>query len=197
MAPIGKTAGTGHKGNVIVIPPMGPRRRGHYEVGRPVNAALAPPIVKAGEVQAKVRREERRKLIKQRQPASSPVSATTALVPVRSVPSLHDPASRRLDANRIALFFQLSAQEMAQALGITNASLQGDASAPALQTDLNTFECIAAALLLLARTEENARDWLNLPDEQIDDKTPMALIKAGEASLIAEMLEDMLWGQPS
>lgn len=121
----------------------------------------------------------------------------TAPVPTRPVLSLHDTRSGRLRADYITSFFQISQNDMARLLGISLASLRRFPAAPRLQRQLAVFESIAAALLILAGTDENARAWLNLPDEQLDDLTPLDVIKEGQGHVVAEMLEDMLWGQPS
>ena len=65
------------------------------------------------------------------------------------------------------------------------------------QIGLTLFERIAFALLTLAGSPANARLWLNTPDPQLDNQTPLAVLIAGRGQIVAEMLEDMLFGQPS
>ena len=116
--------------------------------------------------------------------------------PVRPVPSLHDATSGRLDAECIAAFFSLSSVELAQILEVPPFILQ-QPDAPELQPGLLGLERIAAALLFMAGNEENGRLWLSLPEIQISNQTPLALIKQGRGQVVAEILEDMTWGQPS
>jgi hypothetical protein len=119
-----------------------------------------------------------------------------SIAPVRPVPSLHDPRNGRLRADFVTKWFEMLPDEMAQLLGITVNEMQRAPGASRLQAQLTTLEAIAAALSVLVG-EESGRAWLNLPDDQLDGQTPLRAIKEGNAHIVAEMLADMLWGQPS
>jgi hypothetical protein len=45
-------------------------------------------------------------------------------------------------------------------------------------------------------SEENLRIWLNARNPDLENRTPVALLKAGSGEVIAELLEDTLMGQP-
>ena len=122
---------------------------------------------------------------------------TAVSYPIRPVLSLHDANSGRLDAECVAAFFALSPAEVAQILEVPLIALQQQPDAPELQSGLLGLERIAAALLFMAGNEANGRLWLNLPEAQISNQTPLTLIKQGHGHVVAEMLEDMIWGQPS
>ncbi len=124
-------------------------------------------------------------------------SAPVLLVPIRSVSAFHLPDGERLHAIHVAEFFQLSANEMARLLGVTQAAMLCSPTAPVLQNGLIVFERIAAALLVLAGTKEAASAWLNTPDDQLDDLTPLEVIRQGQSQIVAETLEDLLQGQPA
>jgi FixJ family two-component response regulator len=147
----------------------------------------------AGEVSQRIRR-----LLKHihsqvdaaRQTESAPITR-------QLVPELHHPESGRLDARRIAAFFGIPLADVARALGVSLSRLHKTPASPSAQAGLFVFERIAYALLILAGSRENARIWLNLPESQIREQTPLALIKEGRGEIVAEMLDDMLVGQPS
>ncbi|MBC7528167.1 MAG: DUF2384 domain-containing protein [Chthonomonadaceae bacterium] len=113
------------------------------------------------------------------------------------VPELHEQQSGRLNAKLIADFFGVSLSYVAQALGKSLSAVHKTPSSPRLQTGLFVFERIAVALLRLAGSKENARQWLNLPDPQFSDKAPLAVLREGNGSLVAERLDDILLGHPS
>jgi len=46
-------------------------------------------------------------------------------------------------------------------------------------------------------SESDFRSWLNMPNEQLDDRTPIELIRNGEADTVADLAEDMLTGSPT
>ena len=117
--------------------------------------------------------------------------------PIKPVPALHISGNGLLSATRIAEFFELSWEELAQSLSVSPEVLRQNAVATPIQLRLLGFERIAAALLFLAGNKENADVWLSLPEAQISNQTPLSFIKAGHGHIIAEMLEDIIWGQPS
>ena len=93
--------------------------------------------------------------------------------------------------------FGLSVSEIARVLKRKVSTVHKTPDAVGLQQELAVFERIAAALWHLAGSTEGARIWLNAPNPELEDETPANLIRAGEADVIAELLEDVLMGQPS
>lgn len=126
--------------------------------------------------------------------APSPASA----LPNRFLVSvLHDPHSGRLDARRVADFYAMGLTDVARALGVSLSRLHKTPASAFAQQGLAVFERIAAALLCLAGSPENARVWLCAPDPQLEHRTPLSLLVDGRGQIVAEMLDDMLTGQPS
>ena len=60
-----------------------------------------------------------------------------------------------------------------------------------------TFERIATALLRLTASTTEARMWLNAPNPELEGQPPIAVIRNGEAEVVAQLLEDVLVGQPA
>ncbi len=113
------------------------------------------------------------------------------------LPELHDPKSGRLNARSIAMFFGVPLADIARAVGKSLSAIHKTPDAVSLQDGLFPFERIATALLTLAGSAENARVYLNLPEAQLGNKTPLSLLRDGRGVIVAQMLDDMLTGQPS
>jgi uncharacterized protein (DUF2384 family) len=110
---------------------------------------------------------------------------------------LYDPANGRLDARCIAEFYGVLLADVAQAIDVSLSRLQQTPPTSSIQAGLFLFERIAYALLLLVGSQENARIWLNLPEAQLNDQIPMTFLREGRGHIVAQMLDDMLNGQPS
>jgi hypothetical protein len=140
---------------------------------------------------------ERRFRVARRRSSDGGTSADDRAALRHLVPSLHDPATGRLDARRVSTLFGLPLAEVARQLRRQEATVHKTPDAPALQSGLALYERIAAALLRLAGSPEGLRIWMNAPNPELADATPMELLKQGEGELIQELLEDVLMGQPS
>jgi hypothetical protein len=134
-------------------------------------------------------------------PERLPQSRATASAPpvpaIRHlVPDLRDPKSGRLDAERISSFFNLPLSVIARTVGRGVSTVHKTPDAEALQPGLSTFERVAAALLHLTGSPENSRMWLNARNPDLENHTPIALVKQGRGGIVADLLEDVLLGQP-
>ncbi len=118
-------------------------------------------------------------------------------LPPHALPPLHHPTSGRVDARRIAAFFDLSLAEVARLLGRSPQSVHKTPDAPALQEPLSALVRIASSLTALFGTTENARVWLNAPHPDLDNARPIELVRRRKAAVAAELLEDALRGHPS
>jgi hypothetical protein len=45
-------------------------------------------------------------------------------------------------------------------------------------------------------SERDFRSWLNMANEQLDGRTPIDVIRGGQAGVVADLAEDMLTGSP-
>lgn len=125
-------------------------------------------------------------------PGSDPLgelsSVITATAPLRS-------ESGRLSAQRVADLFGLSVAELARLLGRSRQAVSKTDDARSLQEGLASFARVARLRVVLS--EEDFRAWLNLPNEQLDGRSPLALIHDGAVEVVADLAEDMLAGSPS
>lgn len=128
-------------------------------------------------------------------PSSAPVAGREA--PAHTVPELHDPASGRIDAARVARFFGLSLSALAKALDRSPQTLHKTPDAPRLQAALAPLARIATSLVTLFGTADRARVWMNAPHPDLDRVAPVDLVKANKAGVVADLLEDALLGHPA
>jgi hypothetical protein len=111
-------------------------------------------------------------------------------------PELHDPESGRLDARRVSAHFGLPLAEVARVLGRGVATVHKTPDAPSLQSGLALFERVAVSLRRLAGPPDNWRIWLNATNPDLGGETPLFFIRNGKGQIVAELLEDALFGQP-
>lgn len=104
-------------------------------------------------------------------------------------------ASGRLSARRVAEAFGLTLAQLAAAVGKARQTVWKTDDAEALQPRLFAFERTARLRTVLS--ESDFRSWLNMPNEQLGDHTPIELIRDGKADTVADLAEDMLTGNPS
>ncbi|MBP9093443.1 hypothetical protein KBI23_20655 [bacterium] len=106
--------------------------------------------------------------------------------------------SGRLDAERISLYFGITLSDLARGLNKSYSTIHKTPDAPALQASLYPFERIASAIKIITggKLEQGLKIWLNAPNKAFPASLPVELIKQGHASMLADMLEDVLLGHP-
>lgn len=104
-------------------------------------------------------------------------------------------SSGRLSADKIAGVFGLSLSALASSIETTRQALFKTPDAEAIQTRLSPFERIARLKALLDPDDFGA--WLNMSNELLDGLSPVTVIKRGEASVVANLVSDMLTGSPT
>jgi len=102
--------------------------------------------------------------------------------------------SGRLSARRVAEALGLPLSQLAAAIGKPRQTLWKTDDAEAIQEPLVPFERVARLRAVLS--ERDFRSWLNMANEQLDGRTPIDLIRAGQAAVVADLAEDMLSGSP-
>ena len=112
------------------------------------------------------------------------------------VSELHNSHSGRIDAERISGLFCLPLAEVARLLEAKPSSVHKTPDASALQPKLALLERIAAGLLRLTGSPEGLRMWLNAPNPELNNLTPLTLLKDGKAEIVANLIEDALLGHP-
>jgi hypothetical protein len=113
------------------------------------------------------------------------------------VASTRDLRTRKgnLSAQRIANLYNISLSKLANWLGCSRQALSKTPDADAVQNALAHFERIARLRVRLS--DDDFRKWLRIPNAQIDDLSPLDVIRKGEVRVIADFAEDMLVGNPT
>ncbi|MFA7339701.1 MAG: hypothetical protein WC028_23165 [Candidatus Obscuribacterales bacterium] len=119
-------------------------------------------------------------------------------IAVEPIPMLRSTSSGRLDAERIAECFGLTLKDIARAANRPYTTVHKTPDSLALQPALYPFERIASAIKTITggALQKGLKIWLNSPNKAFPKALPVELIKQGHASLLADLLEDHLLGQP-
>ncbi len=104
-------------------------------------------------------------------------------------------ASGRLSARLVAGEFGLSVAELAKLLGRSRQAVSKTDDAESIQAGLAPFA--RSARLRAVLQSEDFRAWLHLPNEQLEGRSPSAMIREGGVETVAELAEDMLSGSPA
>lgn len=111
--------------------------------------------------------------------------------------SLHSPETGRLHAGMVADFFCVPLASVARALGKSLSPVHKTPDAPSLQNGLASFERVAASLLALTGSADTARVWVNAPNPELAGATPLSVLLGGHGDTVADLLDDVLLGQPA
>lgn len=102
--------------------------------------------------------------------------------------------SGRLSAQKVAEAFGLSLAEVAALLKKKRQAVWKTDDAESLQGGLRPYERIARLRAVL--TGSDFRRWLNQPARQLEERSPLDVIRGGEVGVVADLADDMLTGAP-
>jgi plasmid stabilization system protein ParE len=157
------------------------------EASAQVELAYGPESGRSALVEVEVKR-----LARERMQTSDALAKARSVVRATAVLRA---GSGRLSAKSVAGAFGLSVAELAEILGTTRQRLAKTPDGKALQPLLNSFERVFRLRSVVPQTEFNA--WLHQGNVHLDGESPLACIKDGECDVVADLVEDMLSGQPS
>jgi len=103
--------------------------------------------------------------------------------------------SGRLSAKAIAAEFGMPVAQLAKQIGQSRQALSKTPDAPRIQMLLRPYERIFRLCSIFSKSDFLA--WLERPNRELDDSSPMEVIKASHADIVADLVEDMLLGVPS
>ncbi len=104
-------------------------------------------------------------------------------------------SSGRLEAGKIAQALNLSVAELSSLMGRSRQTVSKTPDAESLQAPLREYARIARLLSVLP--PKDLRAWLNLPNAQLDNRSPLQAVRAGQVGPVADLADDMLTGAPS
>lgn len=113
-----------------------------------------------------------------------------------TVPQLHA-GNGRLDARQVSALYGISLAALTRALGRSEQSVHKTPTNPNIQSALRVYERIAVMLLRLTGSEIGLLAWMQASNPELEDETPLALLLTGEGGVVAELLEDVLCGEPA
>jgi DNA-binding response OmpR family regulator len=114
-----------------------------------------------------------------------------------SLPELHDPATGKLDAGRLADYLGVSLKELSKALGTKYATVHKTPTSERLQPKLCRLKRILEILTSHLASREEVLAWLNSPHPDLDEETPLGLMLSGEDEAVRTLLENAQLGHPA
>src|SRR5437016_5782192 len=106
----------------------------------------------------------------------------TKMAPVlfsTTLPTLYDPESARLDAERIAEYMDVPLEKLARAIGRDCATLRKRPAAAAIQQDLLHIKLSLDVLAELFGDRKIIREWLRTPHPDLGGRTALSVILEG------------------
>ena len=115
---------------------------------------------------------------------------------------IRNPESQRLDAKKVAEYFDLSLRKVARVLGKSHATIDKTPDSKNLQGALQPFEAILRGRILVNNNDALFRQWLNTANEEMPEEdgkrpTPMEIIRMGHPEVVAGLVDEALTGEPT
>ena len=110
---------------------------------------------------------------------------------------LFSPKNQRLDLKRVAKLFGLTARRLAGIIEVPPSTADKTPDSKIIHAKLLSFERIARSLAELDDDQDTFRRWLNTPNPELSDFTPLQVIEKGKADAVADMVSSALLGQPA
>ena len=109
---------------------------------------------------------------------------------------LFNPKSQRLDFTKVAKLFGIPARRLAAIIGVLPTTANKTPDSRAIHEKLLPFERIARGLSEMDNDEDRFRRWLNTPNSELSDATPLQVIEKEKVDAVADMVSSALLGQP-
>jgi hypothetical protein len=110
---------------------------------------------------------------------------------------LFNPKSQRLDLKSVAKLFGLTVRRLAGIVGVAPSTADKTPDSRVIHEKLLPFERIARGFAELDDDPDKFRRWLNTPNPELGDFTPLQVIEKGKADAVADMVSSALLGQPA
>ena len=112
------------------------------------------------------------------------------------LPELHDKASGRIDAQKLADYMGLPLKRLADGLQLNYKAIHRNPSAEACQPPLQPVKRAVEILHEFFHKPETIRVWLNTPHPDLDGHTALQMILANHTHAILRILENAAAGVP-
>ncbi len=112
------------------------------------------------------------------------------------LPELHDQASGRIDARKMALYMGVPLKRLAEGLQLNYKTLHRNPSAQACQPPLKPVKRALEILHEFFDKSQTVRVWLNTPHPDLDGHTALEMILANNPAAVLRILENAVAGVP-
>jgi hypothetical protein len=109
---------------------------------------------------------------------------------------LHDEASGRIDAQKMAHYMGVPLARLAEALQLNYKAIHRNPSAESAQPSLKPVKRALEILHEFFHKPETVRVWLNTPHPDLDGHTSLELILANNSNAVLRILENAAAGVP-
>ena len=190
---IAKTAGRQSHVHLDLIRPFAEPERAWIAYGRSdVEAVLRSLTAK---VKVLAEGTKARSSAPKEEPTPRPSQLDQVRAIVAATKDLRAP-SGNLSAPEISKLFGVSLSRLAKWLNRSRQALSKAPDADSLQTELGHFERIARLRAVL-EDPDDFRKWLRMANQQIEGRPPLELLDKGRWQVLADLVDDMLTGNPT
>ncbi len=112
------------------------------------------------------------------------------------LPELHDEATGRIDAQKVADYIGVPLKRLAEGLQLNYKAVHRNPSAEALQPPLQPLKRCLEILHEFFQKAETVRIWLNTPHPDLEGRTALETILANNPTAILRILENAAAGVP-
>jgi Antitoxin Xre/MbcA/ParS C-terminal toxin-binding domain len=113
-----------------------------------------------------------------------------------TLPELHDEATGRVDAQKVANYMGVPLARLAQALRLNYKALHRNPSAEAAQAALKPVKRSLEILHEFFQKSETVRVWLNTPHPDLDGHSALEMILVNNSNAVLRVLENAAAGVP-
>ncbi len=112
------------------------------------------------------------------------------------LPELHDEASGRINAQKLARYIGVPLKRLAEGLQLNYKAIHRNPSAAASQPPLRPVKRSLEILHEFFNKPETVRVWLNTPHPDLDGRSALDVILANNPNAVLRILEDAAAGVP-
>jgi hypothetical protein len=112
------------------------------------------------------------------------------------LPELHDEATGRIDARKVARYMGVPLARLAEALQLNYKAIHRNPSAEAAQPSLKPVKRSLEILHEFFHKPETVRVWLNTPHPDLDGHTALKMMLANNPNAVLRILENADAGVP-
>jgi hypothetical protein len=109
---------------------------------------------------------------------------------------LFNETSGRLDIRSVAEIYDFSISELARMINVEVKTAHKTPDSAAIHEELIPFEEVARTLSLMRGSVSDFRRWLNASNAELNYRSPLQMIRAGQIHELAGIVRSALLGQP-